>query len=1019
MNERVPPYEFAIAACARWESRFIVEWLNYYRAIGFDHVFLYCNDDEPFELYEKVLPFTQGREPFVTFRFYPYQGQQTLMYCDFIEKDIDKCQWVSFFDIDEFLRLPDGITIKKFIENFPHDTDCVLFNWIFFGPSGHKDQPGQFILKEYKMREFHLHPFTKYIARSFIFMEMARRLRESTVDFPRLKGFWHNPSCELIKNFRALNPLGEDMTNYYDGFPEKCARFVNEPERKEKLLSTAAIHHYAFRTESAFIERVKRGLGGDFDGQGIWGEVAAGGNFEEYLAHFDTEDSSLTKFWPSYLEKARFTNVFSVANGKLVSKGKRATQSSVSQWSRFPEIEKDAGGAVGGQIDGSYGFHTDIEDEPWWQIDLEGEFRISEIRIFNRMDHRERASRLAIEIGNQVDQLHEVYRRESDLPFGGIDGHPLIFVPKIPILGRYVRIKLLRRNFLHFDQVEIYHEPPPLPEGFDPELYLVLNPDVHNAGADPICHWQDHGYRERRKYRQRRILARCTSIRHGGHRAYPGKPDIDEVCDVFCVPFSAEHPRDWGIFNADRRLISSTGYYRGDGNGRMLPIQEKFTTAELWTIKNEAPDDVYIYGGTLHAHYGHFLLGALSRFWMFNLEDRPKIKILTHEEMDLDRWFAIPHVAFCFNHLGLTKDDFVNFREPVRIQKLIVPHPSFIEDHSGYEAFAQMCNNIGREALAGIKIDAADDPIYLSKSKLTRGLGRFINEYELEEELEWRGVKILHPQEISLVDQIKLFIQNRIIVSTASSALHTSMFSWNRPKLIVISHLENISSNFTICDEINGNCGQYFYPDDGVEQLEADPEFAVNFRLTKPREVAEDILRLIDQRKDRRRQNLKPIASKWPNIALGKVATQSSVCQWSSSQDPKEDAVGAVNGVKSGRQGFHTDVEDEPWWMVDLGGSYNIHAIKLFNRLKSAPGVAERSARLAIDIGPKEQSLAEVYRREENESFGGIDGDPLIWAPMTPIAGRFVRIRLLTRNYLHLDEVEVYGEPLTTRTVLA
>lgn len=69
-----PRFKFTIVACARWENNYIAEWLNYYRAIGFDHVFLYCNDDDPTALFEKVLPFTLGLNPFVTFRFYPIRG---------------------------------------------------------------------------------------------------------------------------------------------------------------------------------------------------------------------------------------------------------------------------------------------------------------------------------------------------------------------------------------------------------------------------------------------------------------------------------------------------------------------------------------------------------------------------------------------------------------------------------------------------------------------------------------------------------------------------------------------------------------------------------------------------------------------------------------------------------------------------------------------------------------------------------------------------------------------------------
>ena len=210
-----------------------------------------------------------------------------------------------------------------------------------------------------------------------------------------------------------------------------------------------------------------------------------------------------------------------------------------------------------------------------------------------------------------------------------------------------------------------------------------------------------------------------------------------------------------------------------------------------------------------------------------------------HEETDPDHWFALPHLAFCFSRLGLTKDDFVKFDNPVRVRKLIVPHPSFIEEHSGFEAFSQLCNSIGRAALSETKIKTVDDPIYLSKSKLTHGVWRFINERELEEELERNGVKTVHPEQISLTDQIKLFVENRLIVSTMSSALHTSVFSWTKPALIGIGHTGCVVSNYTISDEINNVSGCYFHPQDGVEHLKADDKFTLNCRLIQPRKVAE------------------------------------------------------------------------------------------------------------------------------------------------------------------------------------
>lgn len=450
--------KFTIVACARWESPYIIEWINYYRKIGFDRIFLYCNDDNPTELYEKLLPFTQGNNPFVTFRFYPDQGQQLRMYAHFLQNDRENTDWISFFDVDEYLRLPHGMQIDEFVDRFDSSVDCIMFNWVFFGPDGHKTEAGTSILREYKRRQSSLHPFTKYVARSSILT--GPKLN----DVKEGHGFWHCPMGHVDQPVNAVNVLGEDMSTYYDGFPSTSSDFVNDPVRREKLLATAVVHHYAFRSEAAFSERVKRGLGGAFDGQTLWGELAASDRFDGFLAGLhEVEDRSLVDFWPEYLKIAQSTNVLdeTVLAGMPLSRSKPATQSSISEWSVNLTPEADARGAVNGVINGQGKFHTDLEDAPWWQVDLDRISGISEIRLFNRMDQRERANRLAIDIGLEAGHLIEIYRRESDEPFGGVDGNPLIFKPTIPIPGRFVRIRLLTRNYLHLDQVEIWGEPLP------------------------------------------------------------------------------------------------------------------------------------------------------------------------------------------------------------------------------------------------------------------------------------------------------------------------------------------------------------------------------------------------------------------------------------------------------------------------------------------------------------------------------------------------------------------------------
>ncbi len=289
---------FIIVACARWEQDFIVEWLNYHRAIGFSHVFLYGNDDDPAPLFERLLPFTQGSDPFVTLRHHPRQGEQFEMYAHALRHALPAGDWVAFLDIDEFLRLPPRETIGQFTARFPGHIDCILFNWVFFGPNGHATAPPGNVLANFTRRDAELHPFTKYVAKT-------ARVREISLgDHHRAHGFWHEIGTKLDFPVNTVNALGEDMRDYYVRFGA-ARSFVNEPKRRERLLETAVIHHYAFRGEDAFRTRSARGLAGDFAEQTLWRDIADGPYFQDYLRGFNAvEDDRLAQFWRAYCDRA-------------------------------------------------------------------------------------------------------------------------------------------------------------------------------------------------------------------------------------------------------------------------------------------------------------------------------------------------------------------------------------------------------------------------------------------------------------------------------------------------------------------------------------------------------------------------------------------------------------------------------------------------------------------------------------------------------------------------------------------
>ncbi len=133
---------------------------------------------------------------------------------------------------------------------------------------------------------------------------------------------------------------------------------------------------------------------------------------------------------------------------------KPAEQSSLCAWSYFDGANGPGGGVDGG-ITGRFGFHTDIEDAPWWQVDLEAAQALNEVRIYNRMDSgRERSRTLQVLLSDDGSAWRLVHD-QGGYTFGGADGRPL----RVMLAGqsaRYVRLQLAERAYLHLDKVQVF-----------------------------------------------------------------------------------------------------------------------------------------------------------------------------------------------------------------------------------------------------------------------------------------------------------------------------------------------------------------------------------------------------------------------------------------------------------------------------------------------------------------------------------------------------------------------------------
>jgi hypothetical protein len=144
-----------------------------------------------------------------------------------------------------------------------------------------------------------------------------------------------------------------------------------------------------------------------------------------------------------------------------IARGCPASQSSLSMWS----VDDDAPRAVSGvYANGSYSFHTEFEENPWWMVDLRSESAVEAIVVYNRTDAcPDRSDSLQVMVSLDGNAWNTVYDHAGRPPFGGITktgstvaGMPPLCIPCVGTRARYVKLQLATTTALHLDQIEVY-----------------------------------------------------------------------------------------------------------------------------------------------------------------------------------------------------------------------------------------------------------------------------------------------------------------------------------------------------------------------------------------------------------------------------------------------------------------------------------------------------------------------------------------------------------------------------------
>ncbi|HVY16843.1 MAG TPA: glycosyltransferase family 2 protein [Rhodopila sp.] len=455
----MPRYRYALVACARWEEMAIQEWAAYHYAIGFEHIYLYSNDDDPEALLRAVMPWVIGPNPLMTFRHWPAVGQQMQIYLHFLENFKSETEWFSFLDIDEFLVLKGVNNIDAFMRDYTQSVDSLYFHWLPYGNCGRRERATGSTLISYPRRAERLDPHTKHICRSAVLDHHAirRGYEAGQGSFHHFLDNYHLPDV------RCADVLLTPMDGYAKNFPEMAAPFVKRPGFSEAAIARAYVAHFQFRSETDFLRRWQRG--GFPNGDTMRDLYDSGGYRTILKANNAVYDTYLAEFWwrcTAAVNRPSLQPASGAPPLDNVAVRKPTFQSSVYDPQGHPEPAKSRtmDGANSGFRTGTYGFHTALEPQPWWCVDLLWLHRIREIHIYNRMDDPavlHRAAHLQVWAGAGTDTSFWtlLLDRSSDEPFGA-DRLPLVVKVEQDRPFRFIRIGLADTNYLHLDEVEVY-----------------------------------------------------------------------------------------------------------------------------------------------------------------------------------------------------------------------------------------------------------------------------------------------------------------------------------------------------------------------------------------------------------------------------------------------------------------------------------------------------------------------------------------------------------------------------------
>ncbi|SEQ53465.1 glycosyltransferase 61 family protein [Sphingobium sp. YR768] len=273
---------------------------------------------------------------------------------------------------------------------------------------------------------------------------------------------------------------------------------------------------------------------------------------------------------------------------------------------------------------------------------------------------------------------------------------------------------------------------------------------------------------------------------------------------------------DGGVYFPDGRICDTGVQVKGRFRNVTAPLS-------IADVKTKMAGK-HIFGGLLHGwHFGHFVTESIARLWAIR-ELEGDYESLVFYDRHLGR--TPPNFAAAFIKSLGWHGPITIVAEPTQFELLAVPS-QICDVPTGYANGHPMV----RRLFDPLKSQPLDGPekIYVSRSKLGHSKGGFFLEENIEANLIAEGYEIVHPQELSIAEQFRLYRSAKKIVAAEGSPVHLMSYACEPDQDIFVIWRRGVHSiylrlmeSFGGPDIKNPSCiDRLIYPNDGSDYLKA------------------------------------------------------------------------------------------------------------------------------------------------------------------------------------------------------